>query len=111
MSVIPVTSGSDTLASGSNPSGLQPQVAGSPRVVSHLFPGLVLPTFEEATESTCQQTSSASILSSVQNTFVGSQPSSVSILSSASELLTVSEHTEEEETIHVPVETLSVNAP
>ncbi len=110
--VIPVTSESGTLASMLTLSSSQPQVAGLPPVASCQSPWSVLQTFEEATESTHQQTSSASILSSVQTTFVGSQSSSlsrgdaglamldhkdmvVSLSSDAAELLAVSEHTEE----------------
>ncbi len=56
LSVSPLTSGSGTLAYVSILSGSQPQVTGSPRVASQRSPGSVLPTFEEATESTRQQT-------------------------------------------------------
>ncbi len=142
LSIPPVSSGSGTLANTSTLSGSQPKVSGSPRVVCHQSLGTILLTFEEAIELTIQQTSSASILVSVQNTFVSSQLSSVSILwtsqtagvlpsmlpsisstvsplmveaglamldhrdmvvsspSDASELLVVSEHTEEVETTH-----------
>ncbi len=79
--VSPLTSGSGTLAYVSTLSGLQPQVTGSPRVVSLQSPVSVLLTFEGATESARQQTSSASILLSVQTTFAGSHPSSLPVLS------------------------------
>ncbi len=48
--------------------------------------GSVIPTFEEATtELTRQQMSSVPVLSTLQNTFVGSQPpSSLSLLISRS---------------------------
>ncbi len=133
MSASPLTSGSGTLAYVSTFSGFQPQVTSSARAASHQSPGSVLLTFEEATESAWQLTSSASILSSIQATFAGFQPSSlptvsssrgeagtamhdqrdlvVSLPSHASKLLAVSEHTEEVETTHVPVETHSVNPP
>ncbi len=81
LSVSPLTSGSNTLAYVSTLSGSQPQVTGSLRAASLQSPGSVLPTFEEATESAHQQTSSASISSSVQTTFAGSQLSSLLILS------------------------------
>ena len=79
--VSPLTSGSGTLAYMSTVSGSQPQVTGSPQVASVLSPGSVLPSFGEATEYTHQQTSSASILSSAQTTFSGSQQSSLPVLS------------------------------
>ena len=77
--VFPVTSGSGTLANVSAPSVSLHQVAGSPWEASRRSPGSILSTFEEATESTNRQMSSASSLSSVQKTFVGSLSSSVLI--------------------------------
>ncbi len=64
LSVCPLTSGSGALAYMLTLSGSQPQVTGSPRVVSLWSPGSVLPTFEDVTELAHQQTSS-SVLSSV----------------------------------------------
>ncbi len=148
VTISPVTQGTGTLAYLSTPSDSQPQVTGSPRAAAGRSPGSGLPTFEEATRSTRQQTSSATVVSSTQDTFADSQPSSLSNLSSsvtaepplsvlsatstasrgesglalqdhrdlvtsfpprASELTTVSERIEEVETIHIPVETHSVN--
>ncbi len=58
----------------------QSQVTGSPQAQAGRSPGSVLPTFKEATGSTRQKTSFATVLS-VQVTFADSQLSSVSNLS------------------------------
>ncbi len=68
-------------------SGSQPQVTGSPQVVSRQSPRSALPTFEEAVKSTGHQTSSASITSSVQEMSAGSQPPLVSTFSTPPECL------------------------
>ncbi len=65
-----ITPPSVTLVNVSTLSGSQPQVAGSHRVASRQSPGLVLQTFEEATESTSQQTYSAQALCTLQNTLL-----------------------------------------
>ncbi len=152
LSISPLTSGSGTLAFLSTQSGSQPQVTGSPQAASLQSPGSVILTFEEATSESTHQQTSVPFLPTIQNTFVGSQPPSLSILSSSqateappstlpslttvslssgeaglalhdhrdlvvslpsnvSKLLAVSEHTEEMEMTHVPVETPSVNPP
>ncbi len=82
VTVSPLTKGSGTLAYLSTPLITQPQVTGSSRAAAARYPGSVLPTSEEATGSTRQQTTSAMVVSSVQNTFADSQLSSLSNLSS-----------------------------
>ncbi len=84
LTVSPLTQGQGTLDYLSTPPVSQPQVTGSPRAAAGRSPGSVLPTFEEATGSTGQQTSSATVVSSGQDTFADSQPLSASNLSSAS---------------------------
>ncbi len=66
----------------STPPDSQPQVTGS-RATAGRSPGSGLLTFEEATGSTRQQTSSATVVSSAQDTFADSQLSSLSNLSSS----------------------------
>ncbi len=83
VTVSPLTKGSGTLAYLSTLLVSQPQVTGSPRAASARSSGSVLPTFEEATGSTRQQTSSATVVTSIQNTFADSQLSSISNLLSS----------------------------
>ncbi len=58
-------------------------MTGSPRVAAGRSPGSGLPTFEEATGSTRQQTSSDSVVTSGQDTLADPQPLSISNLSSS----------------------------